>query len=235
MMNRPSKIAAGAALVLLSFAKSPAQAQWAVECVNCSTTWQQVIQEAHEVSSLANQTTSLANQATNLARMPGTSFANFRNDTGNLNNIAQGGGVLSGQMNGLISRLQSGSYPTGNYNALQQQLQAAHAQEASNVTNLQTMLSAQQGQIGSDTAQLENLKARAAQTNGEQSALNVTNELAANQNAEIMKVSASQMAMTQAFATQASIQNDRQASEDAQAKAILPDPTSVSVSDGAAY
>jgi P-type conjugative transfer protein TrbJ len=220
---------------------SPAHAQFggAVYCTNCSTSLQQVTQLAHEVTSLTNQTTSLANQALslkyqaqNLARMPENTFNNFNGDTGALNNILNSGNLLNGQVNGVLSRIQSGSYPTGNYNALMAQLQQARTQQAANVQNLQQLVQTQRDEVQTDSGAITAIQGAAQQTQGTQQALNVSNEFAANENAELLKINQTQLAIAQSMATQNTLANDRQASMDAQAQAMLHDPATVSTTDG---
>ena len=109
---------AGAALTALVIAPDPrsANAQWAVNCVNCSTTWTQLLQYAKEAQSLATQLqqyqTQLeqyANMVTNTVALPQEIWGTVQSDIMQIQTLSNAASLLSGNSGSMISRLQSAS------------------------------------------------------------------------------------------------------------------------------
>ena len=213
----------------------PAEAQWAVACVNCSTSLAQITQLAHQVASLANQAQSLTYQVQNLTRMPTTVYSDVNGATGSLGGIVSSGQLMSGNINSAVSRLSSGAYPVGNYDALLGQLQTARTQMAGNVTNLQQLIGSQQNQATSDASTVSQLQSQASSTTGQQQAMNVSNEVQLQTAAQLIKLQQTQLSIAQEMATQDTLDNDRRASMDQQAAALAADPNSVCTTCGARY
>ena len=225
-----------AALVAAAVAAAtPAARAQSVYCTNCSTVYSQATQLAHEVASLSNQATALSYQVQNLARMPQTVYSDVTGATGSLGAVVSSGQLMNGNINGVLSRLSTGSYPTGNYNSLISQLQGARTQMSGNVTNLQSLVAQQQGQTTSDAATLQRLQGQSSGTTGQQQAMNVSNEVQLQSAAQLIKLQQTQLGIAQAMATQNTLQNDRQASMDQQAAALSVDPNTVCTTCGSRF
>jgi P-type conjugative transfer protein TrbJ len=208
----------GAALPAL-----PAKAQL-VYCSNCSTVWDDATSLANQARSLANdvtkinnqvtqitnQATQIQNQAHMLERLPSSVFPNHQTNLNDLNSIISRGNLLSGQINSTLTRLQGGGYPTSNLTAQQNQLSSTRALMGSNYQNLQSTLNTYSSQVTSDVDLLDQLTTRAQSTTGQHSAINVQNEYNSQIAGQLIKINQTLIALTQAIASQAAINHDRQ-------------------------
>ena len=213
---------------------TPAHAQAAVVCVNCSD----LIGQAAEITNLVAQ---LADMATNLERLSGGSWSNVIGQTQQLDGLLQQGQLISGQLNTLMSRLDggvnSGQYATQfpQYNTMVQEVAQWQRQLSQNLANTQQTLTQQTTLNNSDSSQVANLQTRAAATFGEQSALNVQNEMQGQVAAQLTKMQSTLIQLAQLTASEMAVRSDRQAASDSEAAAILADPALVSNTDGAQY
>ena len=94
----------------------PAHAQWAVTCVNCSTTWTQLLQYAKEAQALETQLqqyqTQLqqyANMITNTVALPQEIWGTVQSDIMQVQALSNAASLLSGNSGSMITRLQSAS------------------------------------------------------------------------------------------------------------------------------
>ena len=115
---RRCRSSAGVALSALASVVTPrpAQAQWAVTCVNCSTTWTQLLEYAKEAQSLATQLqqyeTQLqqyANMVTNTVALPQEVWGTVQSDIMQVQALSNAASLLSGNAGSIITRLQSAS------------------------------------------------------------------------------------------------------------------------------
>ncbi len=94
----------------------PAYAQWAVTCVNCSTTWTQLLQYAKEAQALETQLqqyqTQLqqyTNMITNTVALPQEIWGTVQSDIMQVQALSNAASLLSGNSGSMITRLQSAS------------------------------------------------------------------------------------------------------------------------------
>ena len=204
---------------------SPAQAQWAVACVNCSTTATQLLQYAKEAQSLGTQLqqyqTQLeqyANMVTNTVALPQEVWGTAQSDIMQVQALSNAASLLSGNSGSMISRLQSASaYAneaaglgniSGQFTMWQQTI-------GNNLSTMGRTLGLQQSQEQSQAAVLSALQQHAQSAQGQMQAIQAGNELAGANAAQLAQIQATLMTTAQMQASNAAVSADRQASEDA--------------------
>ena len=203
----------------------PAQAQWAVTCVNCSTTWTQLLQYAKEAQSLATQLqqyqTQLqqyANMITNTVALPQEVWGTVQSDIMRVQSLSSAASLLSGNAGSIITRLQSASaYANqaaslgdiaGQFTTWQQTI-------GNNLTTLGRTLGVQQSQQQNEATILQALQQHSQSAQGQMQAIQAGNELAGANAAQLAQIQATLISTAQMQATGIAVQTDRQASEDA--------------------
>jgi len=146
-------LAAGVALAALPVA-GPAQAQLAVQCVNCSTIWNQLLEYGKQVQQLATQLQSYetqlqqyANMVTNTLALPQQLWGQVQSDIMQVRNLSNAASLLSGNAGSIVTRLQSAS---------------AYANQAANLGNIADQLTTWQQMIGNSVDTLGRTPSRRA-------------------------------------------------------------------------
>src|SRR6202008_2265208 len=92
----------------------PAQAQLAVQCENCSTIWNQLLEYGKQVQQLATQLQSYetqlqqyANMVTNTLALPQQLRGQVESDIMQVRNLSNAASLLSGNAGSIVTRLQS--------------------------------------------------------------------------------------------------------------------------------
>lgn len=203
----------------------PAWAQWAVTCVNCSTTATQLMQYAKEAQSLGTQLqqyqTQLeqySNMVTNTVALPQEVWGTVQSDIMQVQTLSSAASLLSGNSGSMISRLQSASAYAdqaaglgniaGQFTTWQQTI-------GTNLSTLGQTLGLQQSQQRSQTAILQALQQHAQSAQGQMQAIQAGNELAGANAAQLAQIQATLTATAQMQASDAAVAADRRASEDA--------------------
>lgn len=229
-MNRCSNrlaFAAGTALLVLVGvgAPRPAQAQWAVSCVNCASSWTQLLQYGDQARQLATQlqerATQLqqyANMVQNTVALPQQVWSMVQGDIMQVRNLSNAASLLSGNAGGIATRLSTGtSYANqaanlanlgGRYGIWQQTI-------GNNVTTLGRTLGIQDSQQQSNAALIERMQAQSGSATGQMQAIQAGNQLAAATAGQLMQVQATLSATAQMQATNMAVAADRRAAEDA--------------------
>jgi P-type conjugative transfer protein TrbJ len=231
-------LAAGVVLAGLTGAYSPrpAQAQWAVECVNCSTMWTQLLEYAKQAQQLETQLqqyqTQLqqyANMMTNTVALPQEVWGTARSDIMQVQSLSNAASVLSGNSGSIVTRLQSASaYASqaaslgniaGQFTTWQQTI-------GNNVNTLGRTLGLQQNQQANNAALLTTLETHSQSAEGQMQAIQAGNELAHANAVQLQQIQATLTTTAQLQATGMAVDADRRASEEA---AILHFSTTQSI------
>nr|WP_283949915.1 P-type conjugative transfer protein TrbJ [Limobrevibacterium gyesilva] len=215
--------------MLAALASVPAprstQAQWAVTCVNCSTTWTQLLQYAKEAQSLETQLqqyqTQLqqyANMVTNTVALPQEIWGTVQSDIMRVQALSNAASLLSGKSGSIITRLQSASsyasQPAGLGN-IAGQFTTWQQTIGNNLNTMGQALGLQQSQQQNQAAILQALQQHSQSARGQMQALQAGNELAGANAAQLARIQATLISTAQMQATGMAVQADRQASEDA--------------------
>ena len=217
----------GAALAALVTASGPrpAQAQWAVTCVNCSTTWTQLLQYAKEAQSLATQLqqyqTQLeqyANMVTNTVALPQEIWGTVQSDIMQIQALSNAASLLSGNSGSMISRLQSASAYANQVASLGNIAGQVSTWQQTIGNNLSTMgrtLGLQQSQQQNQAAIIQALQQHSQSAQGQMQAIQAGNELAGANAAQLAQIQSTLIATAQMQASNAAVAADRRATEDA--------------------
>lgn len=213
-----------AALASLSTPR-PAQAQWAVTCVNCSTIWTQLLQYAKEAQSLATQLqqyqTQLqqyANMITNTVALPQEVWGTVQSDIMQVQTLSNVASLLSGNSGSMISRLQSASAYANQAASLGNVAGQFTTWQQTIGNNLSTMgrtLGLQESQQRDQAAIIQALQQHSQSAEGQMQAIQAGNELAGANAEQLAEIQATLTATAQMQASNAAVAADRQASEDA--------------------
>ena len=218
---------AGAALAAVASisAPRPARAQWAVTCVNCSTTWTQLLQYAKEAQSLATQLqqyqTQLqqyANMVTNTVALPQEVWGTVQSDIMQVQALSNAASLLSGNSGSMISRLQSASAyanQTASLGNVAGQFSIWQQTIGNNLSTMGRTLGLQQSQQQNQAAIIQALQQHSQSAQGQMQAIQAGNELAGANAAQLAQIQATLTATAQMQASNAAVAADRQATEDA--------------------
>jgi P-type conjugative transfer protein TrbJ len=203
----------------------PAEAQLSVDCVNCSTTWTQLLQYAKEAQSLATQLqqyeTQLqqyANMITNTVALPQEVWGTVQSDIMRVQSLSNAASLLSGNAGSIITRLQSASAYANQVTSLGDVAGQITSWQQTIGNNLNTMgqtLGLQQSQQQNEAAILQALQQHSQSAQGQMQAIQAGNELAGANAAQLAQIQATLVNTAQMQATGMAVQGDRQASEDA--------------------
>lgn len=224
-MRRSALSGVALAAVASVSAPRPARAQWAVTCVNCSTTWTQLLQYAKEAQSLATQLqqyqTQLqqyANMVTNTVALPREVWGTVQSDIMQVQALSNAASLLSGNSGSMISRLQSASAYANQAASLGNVAGQFSTWQQTIGNNLSTMgrtLGLQQGQQQNQAAIIQTLQQHSQSAQGQMQAIQAGNELAGANAAQLAQIQVTLTATAQMQASNAAVAADRQASEDA--------------------
>jgi P-type conjugative transfer protein TrbJ len=217
----------GAALTVFASASGPrpAQAQWAVTCVNCSTTWTQLLQYAKEAQSMATQLqqyqTQLeqyANMVTNTVALPQEIWGTVQSDIMQIQALSNAASLLSGNSGSMISRLQSASAyanQVGNLGNIAGQFGTWQLTIGNNLSTMGRTLGLQESQQQNQAAILQALQQHSQSAQGQMQAIQAGNELAGANAAQLAQIQATLTATALMQASNAAVAADRRATEDA--------------------
>jgi P-type conjugative transfer protein TrbJ len=203
----------------------PSPAQFAVSCVNCSTTWTQLLQYGKEAQALATQLrqyqTQLqqyANMVTNTVALPRQIWATVQSDIMRVQALSNAASLLSGNSGSMISRLQAASGYVdqaaslgdiaGQFNTWQQTI-------GNNLNTMGRTLGIQLSQQQSQAATIQALQEHSQSAQGQMQAIQAGNELAGANAAQLAQIQATLIATAQMQASNAAVSADRKATEDA--------------------
>jgi P-type conjugative transfer protein TrbJ len=218
---------AGAAFGVLVVASGPrpAEAQLAVTCVDCSTTWTQLLQYAKEAQSMATQLqqyqTQLeqyANMVTNTVALPQEIWGTVQSDIMQVQALSNAASLLSGNSGSMISRLQSASAYANQVASLGNIAGQFSTWQQTIGNNLSTMgrtLGLQQTQQQNQAAIIQALQQHSQSAQGQMQAIQAGNELAGANAAQLAQIQATLTATAQMQASDAAVTADRRATEDA--------------------
>ena len=220
-------LAAGTAVMALALAAVPlpARAQLSVACVNCATTWTQLLQYAKEAQSLATQLqqyqTQLqqyANMVTNTVALPQQIWGTVQSDIMRVQALSNAAALLSGNSGSMISRLQSASGYANQATSLTNigsQFTTWQQTIGGNLDTLGRTLGLQQSQQQNQAAILQALQQHSNSAQGQLQAIQAGNELAGANAAQLAQIHATLISTAQMQATAAAVAGDRQAAQDA--------------------
>jgi len=218
---------AGVALAAVASisAPRPAQAQWAVTCVNCSTTWTQLLQYGKEAQSLATQLqqyqTQLqqyANMVTNTVALLREVWGTVQSDIMQVQALSNAASLLSGNSGSMITRLQSASAYASQAASLGNvagQFSTWQHTIGNNLSIMGRTLGLQQSQQQNQAAIIQALQQHSQSAQGQMQAIQAGNELAGANAAQLAQIQATLTATAQMQALNAAVAADRQATEDA--------------------
>ena len=211
---------------------TPAHAQIATVCPTCSQETTTVAQWAKQLLDMA---ASLQNQYYQLQALKSMFYSNGFGSLSELQQLGSAQALTNGQLSGAIGRLQSGQFPIGQYSSLQGQLQQSNAAVGSQLTALQQLLDRQNSQYGTDANAVQSAQNQAQSTVGTHQALQVSNEFQGQMASSLLKIQQLNAAQAQTMATQAAVENDRQAAADAFMRQSTVDPNTISTTGGNTY
>ena len=203
----------------------PADAQWAVTCVNCSTTWTQLLEYAKQAQQLETQlqqyTTQLqqyANMVTNTVALPQELWGNVQSDIMQVRNLSNAASLLSGNAGSIVTRLQSASgyaSQAASLGNIANQFTTWQQTIGNNVSTLGRTLGIQQNQQANDATLLTTLESHSQSAQGQMQAIQAGNELAHANAVQLQEIQATLSTTAQIQATGMAVDADRRASEDA--------------------
>jgi P-type conjugative transfer protein TrbJ len=217
----------GAALVatLVVAASRPADAQWAVACVNCSTMETQLLGYAKQAQQLETQLqqyqTQLrqyANMVTNTVALPREIWGNVQSDIMQVRNLSNAASLLSGNAGPIVARLQSASgYATqaGSLGNIADQFTTWQQAIGNNINTLGRTLGLQQNQQVDNASLLATLESHSQSAQGQMQAIQAGNEMAHANAVQLHEIQATLSATAEMQATGIAVEADRRAAADA--------------------
>jgi len=217
----------------------PADAQWAVTCVNCSTTWTQLLEYGKQAQQLetqlqqyATQLQQYANMVTNTVALPQELWGNVQSDIMQVQNLSNAASLLSGNAGSILTRLQSASAyasQAANLGNMGNQLTTWQQTIGNNISTLGRTLELEQNQEATNANLLTTLQSHSQSAQGQMQAIQAGNELAHANAVQLQEIQATLSSTAQMQATEMAVDADRRASEDAamlQWSTPVPVPTS---------
>ena len=202
-----------------------ADAQWAVTCVNCSTTWTQLLEYAKQAQQLetqlqqyATQLQQYANMVTNTVALPQELWGNVQSDIMQVRNLSNAASLLSGNSGSIITRLQSVSgyaSQAASLGNIANQFTTWQQTIGNNVSTLGRTLGLQQTQEATNATLLSTLQSHSQSAQGQMQAIQAGNELAHANAVQLQEIQATLSTTAQMQATGIAVDADRRASEDA--------------------
>jgi len=203
----------------------PADAQWAVNCVNCSTTWTQLLEYAKQAQQLetqlqqyATQLQQYANMVTNTVALPQELWGNVQSDIMQVQNLSNAASLLSGNAGSIVTRLQSASSyasQAASLGNIASQFTTWQQTIGNNIGTLGRTLGLQQEQEATDATLLTTLQSHSQTAQGQMQAIQAGNELAHANAVQLQEIQATLSTTAQMQATGMAVDADRRASEDA--------------------
>ena len=203
----------------------PADAQSAVTCVNCSTTWTQLLEYAKQAQQLetqlqqyATQLQQYANMVTNTVALPQELWGNVQSDIMQVQNLSNAASLLSGNAGSIVTRLQSASAyanQAASLGNIANQFTTWQQTIGNNISTLGRTLGLQQSQQATNATLLATLQSHSQSAQGQMQAIQAGNELAHANAVQLQEIQATLSTTAQMQATGMAVDADRRASEDA--------------------
>ena len=203
----------------------PADAQWAVTCVNCSTTETQLLAYAKQAQQLETQLqqyqTELrqyANMVTNTVALPQEIWGNVQSDIMQVRNLSDAASLLSGNAGPIVTRLQSASgyaSQAAGLGNIAGQLTTWQQTIGNNISALGLTLGLQQNQQLDSASLLTTLESHSQSAQGQMQAIQAGNELAHANAVQLQEIQATLSTTAQMQATGMAVDADRRAAADA--------------------
>jgi type IV secretion system protein TrbJ len=203
----------------------PAQAQLAVQCENCSTIWNQLLEYGKQVQQLATQLQSYetqlqqyANMVTNTLALPQQLWGQVQSDIMQVRNLSNAASLVSGNAGSIVTRLQSASAYTNQVASLgniADQFTIWQQTIGNSVGTLGKTLGLQQDQQANDAALLAALEQHSQSAAGQMQAIQAGNELNHATAVQLQQIQATLAVTAQTRATELAVEADRRALQDA--------------------
>lgn len=223
---RPARILLAALIGTAAVLPSPARAQVATTCINCSTIVEQLEQYATEAKSLATQldarVTQLrqyANQIQNTIALPTSVWSQVQSDILQVRSLTNAASLLSGNAGGIVSRLNTaGSYAT-QAASLPDNLSAQFAMWQTTMGNasssLGRTLGLQASQQQNNAALQAAIQLHSQTAAGQMQAIQAGVEMGAMTNTQLQQIQVTLHAAAQEQANKDDIDHEREALADA--------------------
>jgi P-type conjugative transfer protein TrbJ len=246
-MRRCADIA-GAALLMLTgtiLQAQPANAQMAVECVNCSDLVTQALQLAKEAASYAEQVLSYkkqlqqyANMLQNTEALPAMAWNNATGDIMRIRGLMNAAMMLGDNAQSFttaLSNVQGFANQLGTLDQFRVQYQQWGTVTSHDITQLQASLGLQETERTNDGQILTQLQQHSQTAVGQMQAIQAGNEMAALGVSQMQKLQALLANETQLVVDQTSIQAERQAAADSALEHFLGGPLPATEGNGHGY
>jgi len=219
-----------ASAVAISFVSipNPRPAQ-AIECENCSTFVQQLVDYAQqaktylvEFQQLQTQLQQYANMVQNSIAIPMEMFSQVQSDLAQVQQLSNAASVLTGNSGSIVSRLSSvGSFGNEvssvgtNLGNLPQQFSMWQTTLGNSAKQLGTTLGLQQSQLTNNAAIMQAVQQHSQAAAGQLQAIQAGNEMAAANGAVMNQMAETMIALSQHITTTDVVAADRRSQEDA--------------------
>jgi type IV secretion system protein TrbJ len=201
----------------------------AIECENCSTIVQQLLDSAQqaktylvEFQQLQTQLEQYASMVRNSIAIPMEMFSQVQSDLAQVQQLSNAASLLTGNSGSIISRLSSvGSFggelsSVGtNLGNLPQQFSMWQTTLGNSAKQLGTALGLQQSQLTNNAAIMQAVQQHSQTAAGQLQAIQAGNEMAAANGAVMNQMAETMIALSQHITTTDVVAADRQSSEDA--------------------
>jgi type IV secretion system protein TrbJ len=219
---------ASAVIVSLMAMPYPTPAH-AIECENCSTIVQQLLDSAQqaktylvEFQQLQTQLEQYASMVRNSIAIPMEMFSQVQSDLAQVQQLSNAASLLTGNSGSIISRLSSvGSFGNElssvgtNLGNLPQQFSMWQTTLGNSAKQLGTTLGLQQSQLTNNAAIMQAVQQHSQTAAGQLQAIQAGNELAAANGAVMNQMAETMIALSQHITTTDVVAADRQSSQDA--------------------
>jgi P-type conjugative transfer protein TrbJ len=201
----------------------------AIECENCSTVVQQLLDSAQqaktylvEFQQLQTQLEQYASMVRNSIAIPMEMFAQVQSDLAQVQQLSNAASLLTGNSGSIISRLSSvGSFGNElssvgtNLGNLPQQFSMWQTTLGNSAKQLGTALGLQQSQLTNNAAIMQAVQQHSQSAAGQLQAIQAGNEMAAANGAVMNQMAETMIALSQHITTTDVVAADRRSQEDA--------------------
>ena len=201
----------------------------AIECENCSTIVQQLLDSAQqaktylvEFQQLQTQLEQYASMVRNSIAIPMEMFAQVQSDLAQVQQLSNAASLLTGNSGSIISRLSSvGSFGNElssvgtNLGNLPQQFSMWQTTLGNSAKQLGTALGLQQSQLTNNAAIMQAVQQHSQSAAGQLQAIQAGNEMAAANGAVMNQMAETMIALSQHITTTDVVAADRRSQEDA--------------------
>jgi P-type conjugative transfer protein TrbJ len=214
----------------------PVEAQLAVACVNCSSTFTQLLEYARqmqqlqaELQSAATQMQQYQNMIQNTASVPSLIYSDAMGDMQRIQNLLNQGSQLSFTNNGssmgtFSSFLNNAGYAGGNMAVQAAQFSVWSNRAKDGITAAMSAIAAQNGQLASDDATMTGLQVQAGASTGQMQAMQNAGQIAAQGVRESQKLRQLVMVQVQLEANKQQNESERAAAGDAAMSSFINVP-----------